>query len=150
MSAIAIRGFNHSAFIVSDLDRTIGFFCDGLGMTLLDRAPRDGRLIARMAALPGAEVEIAHLQGPGHRIELVRYLAPEGRGEAVPKVTDLGAGHVAFDVPDLAAAVAAAAAWGLVPVGEIVTIDRGPNRGRQVVYLQSPEGLSVEFIGVPA
>lgn len=45
--------------------------------------------------------------------------------------------------------MAAAADYGLQPVGEIVTIDQGPNQGRKVVYLQSTDGLSIEFIEVP-
>ena len=32
-------------------------------------------------------------------------------------------------------------------VGEIIVIDDGPNRGRQVVYLKGPDGFVVEFIG---
>ena len=43
------------------------------------RAPRDGRLIGRMTALDGVEIEIAYVNGPGHRIELIQYKAPADR-----------------------------------------------------------------------
>ena len=56
------------------------------------------------------------------------------------------AAHIALDVDDVPAAVEAAAAHGLQPVGEIITIDAGPNRGRKVVYLESAYGLLIEFI----
>ena len=73
MAAFAVRGFNHTGVIVTDLDRAIGFFRDLLGFEVLSRAPRDPALIGRMTGLPQPEVEIAYLQGPGHRVELIRY-----------------------------------------------------------------------------
>jgi catechol 2,3-dioxygenase-like lactoylglutathione lyase family enzyme len=147
MSRIAVCGFNHTAFVVSDLDRPIGFFRDLLGFELTSRAPRDPSAIEAMTGLVGVDIEIAYLRGLGHWIELIRYKAPAGG--ARPRICQDGAGHVALDVDDAAAAVEAASTFGLQPVGAIVTIDQGPNRGRKVVYLQSDDGLSVEFIESP-
>jgi catechol 2,3-dioxygenase-like lactoylglutathione lyase family enzyme len=147
MASFELNGFNHTGVIVTDLDRAIGFFRDLLGFELLSRAPRDPGLIGRMTGLPAPEVEIAHLQGPGHRIELIRYAGARGRNLERPRVYDDGAAHVALDVDDVAAAVVAAARHGLEPVGEIIAIDEGPNRGRKVVYLQSGYGLLIELIG---
>lgn len=149
MGDLTVYGFNHTAFVVADLDRTIGFFKDLLGFELASRAPRDPKAIEGMTGLAGADIEVAYLRGFGQRIELIRYLAPADRGQALPKVFQDGAGHVAFDIADIDAAVAAAKAFGLEPVGKIVTIDQGPNKGRKVVYLQSDDGLSVEFIEAP-
>ena len=147
MTGCALRGFNHTGVIVTDLDRAIGFFRDLLGFELLSRAPRDRGLIGRMTGLEAPQVEIAHLQGPGHRIELIRYATDGVRGLEQPRVYDDGAAHIALDVGDVAAAVAAARAHGLAPVGAIITIDDGPNRGREVVYLESGYGLLIELIG---
>ena len=149
MSNITVFGFNHTAFVVTDLDRTIGFFQKLLGFELTSRAPRDNAAIQAMIGLSGVDIEVAYLRGFGHWIELIRYKAPSDRGAALPKIYQDGAGHIALDVEDAEAAVQAAAAFGLQPIGDIVTIDQGPNRGRKVVYLQSEEGLSVEFIEAP-
>jgi catechol 2,3-dioxygenase-like lactoylglutathione lyase family enzyme len=149
MSDLTIYGFNHTAFVVSDLDRTIGFFKELLGFELASRAPRDAKAIEGMTGLEGVDIEIAYLRGFGQWIELIRYKAPFGRGETPPKIYQDGAGHVALDVADIEAAVLASADYGLTSIGDIVTIDQGPNQGRKVVYLQSPDGLSVEFIEVP-
>ena len=146
MATVDLRGFNHTGVIVTDLDRAIGFFRDLLGFELLSRAPRDPALLGRMTGLPAPQVEIVHLQGPGHRVELIRYHGDAGRDTDRPRVSDDGSAHMALDVADVAAAVAAAAAHGLAPVGEIITIDAGPNQGRQVVYLASPYGLLIESI----
>lgn len=146
MSTFRVHGFNHTAFVVRDLDRTIGFFRDLLGFELISRAPRDGKIVGAMTDLAGIDIEIAHLDGFGHRIELILYKAPADRGGDMPRIVQDGSGHIALDVDDPEAAVDGAAAYGLRPVGEIVTIDAGPNKGRMVVYLQSEDGLSVEFI----
>lgn len=146
MAGFEVRGFNHTGVIVTDLDRAIGFFRDLLGFELLSRAPRDPGLIGRMTRLPRPEVEIAYLQGPGHRVELIRYGTNGIRGFEQPNVYDDGSAHIALDVDDVPAAVQAAAAHGLEPVGEIIAIDAGPNRGRKVVYLASAYGLLIEFI----
>jgi catechol 2,3-dioxygenase-like lactoylglutathione lyase family enzyme len=146
MASFAIQGFNHTGMIVTDLDRAIGFFRDLLGFEVLSRAPRDPALIGRLTGLPAPRIEIAYLQGPGHRVELIRYATDGIRNVDQPRVYDDGAAHIALDVDDIDAAVAAAADHGVLPVGEIITIDAGPNQGRKMVYLQSAYGLSLEFI----
>ena len=76
MADFSVLSFNHTAFTVSDLDEVIPFFRDLLGFELTSRAPRDGRLIERMTAIDGIEIEIAYVNGPGHRIELISIRRP--------------------------------------------------------------------------
>ncbi len=147
MASFKLHGFNHTSFTVASLDRAIAFFRDFLGFELLSRAPRGQALIERMTAIEGADVEIAFVRGPGHTIELIEYKAPADRGGSAARLCDAGAAHIAFDVDDVPAAVAGAKAHGFRPVGEIIVIDDGPNRGRQVVYLKGPDNFVVEFIG---
>ena len=149
MSKFTVFGFNHTSFVVSDLERTISFFRDLLGFELTSKAPRNKTVIQEMTGLAGADIDVAYLRGFGHWIELILYKAPADRGQARPRIFQDGAGHIAFDVDDADAAVEASEAYGLLPIGKIVTIDQGPNEGRRVVYLQSDEGLSVEFIQTP-
>ena len=113
-----VLSFNHTAFTVSDLDQVIPFFRDLLGFELTSRAPRDHRLIERMTALHGVDIEIAYVNGPGHRIELIQYKAPADREVVVPRLCDAGAAHVALDVTGIEALVAASAAYGFTAVGE--------------------------------
>jgi hypothetical protein len=82
-------------------------------------------------------------------VDPCRYATNGIRGFDPPKVYDDGAAHIALDVQDVPAAVEAAAAHGLAPVGEIIAIDAGPNRGRKVVYLASAYGLLIELLEVP-
>ena len=98
MPDFTVLSFNHTAFTVSDLDEVIPFFRDLLGFELTSRAPRDRRLIRRMTAIDGVDLEIAYVNGPGHRIELIEYKAPADREVVVPRLCDSGAAHVALNV----------------------------------------------------
>ena len=149
MADFSVLSFNHTAFTVSDLDEVLPFFCDLLGFELTSRAPRDGRLIGRMTAIEGVEIEIAYVNGPGHRIELIQYKAPPDRTVVVPRLCDAGAAHVALNVQGIEALLAASAAYGFTVVGEIIEIDAGPNKGSKVVYLRGPDGITVEYIEKP-
>jgi glyoxylase I family protein len=149
MAAFKVLGFNHTNFTVSDLDRAVGFFRDLLGFELLSLAPRDPALMERMTGLPRPDLMIAFLRGPGHTVELIEYRTPE-RGRVQGRLCDAGSSHLALDVDDAAAAVGGARAWGFAPVGEIVEIDAGPNRGSRVVYVQDGDGVTIEFIQRPS
>ena len=56
---------------------------------------------------------------------------------------------MAYDVDDIDAAMAAAAAHQVTPIGEVAIIDQGPNAGGKVVYLRDPDGITIEFIQKP-
>lgn len=149
MRNFRVLGTNHTSFTVSSLDRTIGFFRDGLGFDLVSRAPRSPDLVSRITGVPGAQVTIAFLRGAGHTIELIEYAAPAERRRIEARPCDTGFAHLALNVDDVDAAVAAAAEHGWTPLAAPVAIDQGPNRGRKVVYLRDADGLTVEFIEAP-
>jgi len=146
MKTFRVMGTNHTSFTVSSLDRTIAFFRDCLGFDLVSRAPRSPDLASRITGVPGAEVTIAFLRGAGHTIELIEYGAPADRGKVVARPCDAGFAHVAFNVDNVDAAVEAAEKFGVKPIAPPVAIDQGPNRGRKVVYVRDPDGVTIEFV----
>ena len=150
MSEFRIVGTNHTSFTVSDLDRSVGFFTEALGFTLLHRGPRDPEMIAKVVGVPGADIEVAYVQAPGgHRLELIRYKGPANRGRVDSRPCDTGFAHIAFDVDDIDAALAAAAAHGVAAVNPPQDLHTGPNKGGRVVYTRDPDGVTVEFIQRP-
>ena len=148
MPTFEVLGFNHTSFTVTDLDRPIAFFTEQLGFELKSRAPRGQKLIERLTSIPDARINVAFLVGHGHTMELIEYVGPAAKGTFLPPTCDAGASHVALNVNDMDAAVAASAAYGFEPMGEIIAIDAGPNEGRRVVYLRSPDGVTLEFLEV--
>ena len=105
---------------------------------------------ASITGVPGADIEVAYIQGPGHRLELIQYHGPSERSQVDSRPCDSGFAHVAYDVDDVDAAVAASAPHQVLPIGEVTVIDKGPNAGRKVVYLRDPDGVTIEYIEAPA
>ncbi len=148
MPTFEVLGFNHTSFTVTDLDRPIAFFTELLGFELKSRAPRSQNLIERLTSIPGASINVAYLAGHGHTMELIEYAGPTEKGTFLPPMCDAGASHIALNVSDLDVAVEASAAFGFEPMGDVIAIDAGPNEGRRVVYLRSPDGITLEFLEV--
>lgn len=149
MNDFRVLATNHTSFTVSSLDRTIAFFTEALGFELLNRAPRDPKAVEVISGVPGADIEVAFVQGPGHRIELIQYHGPAERGQVECRPCDTGFAHVAYDVDNVEAAVDASKPHQVLPLGPITVIDKGPNAGGKVVYLRDPDGVTIEFIQKP-
>ncbi len=107
-------------------------------------------MIERVTGIDGARVMIAHVRGPGHSIELIEYSGPDDRATVRPWPCDTGFCHIAYDVSGLDELIAAASAYGVVPAGEIITVDQGSSRGARVVYLRDADDITFEFIEKPA
>ena len=146
MSDFRISSTNHTSFTVSNLDRSLTFFRDGLGFEVTSKAPRDPQLIERITGVKGAQIMVAYVRGPDHALELIEYSAPATRTAVYPQPCDTGFAHIAFNVKNLDAALAAAARYEVMPIAAPVAIDAGPNKGRRVVYLRDPDGITIEFI----
>ena len=138
---------NHTSFTVSSLDRSVAFFTGCLGFELVSRAPRDPTIVEKVTGVEGADMEIAFVRGPGQVVELIEYKAPAGRGRVDARPCDAGFAHLALDVDDVDAAVAAAALYGVKAINAPLAIDRGPNKGKKVVYVRDWDGVTLEFIG---
>lgn len=150
MTGFKILRTNHTSFTVSDLDRSIAFFRDCLGFEVTSKAPRDPALIQQITGIDGADLLIAYVRGPDHSIELIQYNGPADREMIRPRPCDVGFAHLAYDVDNIDAAVAAAAAHEVRPIGQVTVIDKGPNAGGRVVYLRDPDGVTIEFIEKPS
>jgi len=115
----------HTMIRVHDLDATLRFFCEGLGL-------RETRRIENAAAkftlvflaadeTPDAEIELTH-----------NWASDEDYGSA------RNFGHLAFRVDDVYATCAHLAAMG-------VTINRPPRDGH-MAFVRSPDLISIELL----
>ncbi|WP_321797506.1 VOC family protein [Caballeronia sp. J97] len=142
-----VKSVNHTSFTVTDLDRTIGFLCDGLGFELLDKSPRDPAGIEKVVGIKGADMIIAFVQAPGHRIELIQYQGPADRKVVVVRPCDTGFAHLALDVNDIDATINVAAKYQVKPINPPVEVSHGPNAGLYCAYMRDPDGVTFEVIG---
>lgn len=142
----------HTGLTVSDLDRSIAFYCDLLGFELVTQWDSAQPYLRTIVGFPDAELRIALLRLPapatgisGHHIELLEYRAPRGaRGDA--RTCNPGNAHVAFMVGDLDTAYADLAARGVRFKSAPVEITHGRNRGAKAVYFLDPDDITLELI----
>ena len=103
---MGVSGILHTGLTVSDLDRSLTFDRDLLGLELIAQWDGSQPYLRTIVAYPDAELRIALLRlpgpdgAPGHHIELLEYRRPRGtRTDA--NTYNPGNGHVAFAVDDL-------------------------------------------------
>lgn len=139
--------FRHVGLTVDDLEASLRFWRDGLGLELVFTQEMRGGYMDAITLQDGVEVRQAHLRFPGSSawVELLEYVSPPGR-EIVARPRDRGTGHLAVTCADLAETLARLCRHGGEPFGEPVRIDRGANRGALVVYLRDPDQHIVELV----
>ena len=99
---MTVAGLFHTGITVSDLDRSIAFYRDCLGLELVTQWESSQPYLRRVVGFPDAELRIALLRVPstpagvsGHHIELLEYRTPRGeRGD--PRTCNPGNAHVAL------------------------------------------------------
>ena len=102
-----LRGVHHASFTVPDMDRSIAFYVDSLGMRVVrDSADGDiafeGPICDLITGCPGTSQRTVFLAPEGGTacLELVQY-TPRGRPQERLKAGDDGCAHVCFYVEDV-------------------------------------------------
>ena len=155
---MALISYFHFSFTVSDLERSIAFYRDLLGLRLVHRMVHDQKYTSsqigfRDALLKVALFNVADMpQGSspsGHVLELIEYVNP--RGEPLNAATNRpGAAHLALQVDDLEAEFARLKAAGVQFRSEApVPITHGRHSGGLTCYLLDPDGITLELIELP-
>lgn len=152
---MAVSGLWHVSFTVGDIDRSIAFYCDLLGMELITRQDQCNPYTEKLVAMPGADLKVAMLRIPGwpagpsrHHLELVEYVAPRGV-KADVRTNNVGAPHLAFVVADIHAEYARLSAAGVRFKSDPVEIVAGVNTGGWTVYLLDPDDITLEISQPP-
>ena len=142
---------HHTGLTVADLDRSLHFWRDAMGMEVLFQQEKAGGYLEAIVGEPGAHVRMAHLAfgGEGPRIELFQYLAPSG-GQHQLRPADVGFAHVCVACDDLDERLERLIAAGGRPFSKPVEVDTGVNKGGRSVYLRDPDGHVVELERLPA
>jgi catechol 2,3-dioxygenase-like lactoylglutathione lyase family enzyme len=145
MDGYAVRRIHHVGITVAQLDRSMVFYRDLLGMRVLELC--DDEDVGAIVGLPGGRARIADLDaGNGQILELLEYLSAAEASQ--PHRPDLvGSCHISLQVGDLNAALARLASAGILPAGEVAKLSGGGVwQDCLVVYLRDPDGVFVELI----
>lgn len=123
----------HTMLRVSNLDESLAFFCDVLGLRELKRMESEqGRFTLVFLVAPGDVAQVGEQGLPAPALELTHNWDPEeytgGRNF----------GHVAFEVDDIYAICRRIADRG-------ITINRPPRDGH-MAFVRTPDNISIELL----
>lgn len=121
----------HTMVRVSDIDRSLEFYCDVLGMREMRRMDSDqGRFTLIFLAAPSDRRSAVEHKAP--LLELTYNWDREDYGEG------RNFGHLAFEVDDIYSICKKIAGAG-------ITINRPPRDGR-MAFVRSPDNISIELL----
>ena len=99
-----ILGHWHTGFVVKDLDLSVRFYVDGLGMKLIRRFHSKGSAAARVVSYEPVEMAGALLEiADGTIFELLQYIVPSTDHKQSHERNVVGASHIALIVEDICA-----------------------------------------------
>jgi catechol 2,3-dioxygenase-like lactoylglutathione lyase family enzyme len=133
----------HFGFTVSNLERTVTFFRDCLGLTVQTRGRDLPEETAQFVGVPGADLNYCVMAAPDHTIELMEYLGPPDRIRLNSRPCDVGFSHLSYLVSDLDAFIEDAARFDVYPVNPPLSF---PTHGCRGIYMRDPDGLAIEVI----
>lgn len=97
-----IKGMNHVGISVSNLDRSIEFYQDMFGMTLVFSGAFGGELYETILKLKGAKGRIASLKLADAKLELFEFSHPDPKAANFDRpVCDHGITHFCLEVTDI-------------------------------------------------
>jgi catechol 2,3-dioxygenase-like lactoylglutathione lyase family enzyme len=141
-----VAGIDHASVACADLNRSLQFYCDLLGLELRARGEAEGAEF-EISGISDPQVRWADLLLPGgHMFELIEYVRPRGR-PVRPDPNDPGATHISLRVNDADASHRRLRDAGVPVRGEPVTIDTaGAWHGARAFYCADPDGVTIELI----
>jgi glyoxylase I family protein len=146
----SVNVLDHISVTVADMDRSLAFYRDLLGLKEVERHRLEGETISTMAGKPEVLLQVVRLAAPdtpGILLDLQQYLKPEGKVSNA-QLGDVGHAHFCFGVPDLDQAFQELTAKGVEFVSRPVQFDLGWGI-LDVVFMKDPDGFIVELVGAP-
>lgn len=139
--------FGHVGLHVSDLERSIRFYVDIVGLDEVERRIRDEPYLGTLTGYPGLRMDTCLVVDPasGLMMELIEVLSASGT-PAEPGTADPGTAHICFIVDDVDAIYRRAIDAGHTSVHEPVTPTGGRWKGGRSVYLLDPDRIRIEIV----
>ena len=139
-----ITGISHVGISVANLERSIAFYRDLLGMRLIQEVPMGGANYDAIMGLKGTHGRIAVLRTGNLEIELLEFERPAPRPVDPDRhVSDQGISHFAMHVEDIAGLHARLEAAGVRFHSALVYF---PRCATTAVYFRDPDGNLIEML----
>jgi catechol 2,3-dioxygenase-like lactoylglutathione lyase family enzyme len=139
---------DHVSVTTGDLERSIAFYRDVIGLHLVDRGELEGQELETLIRRAGARARWAELAlGGGQVLELLQYLAPD-EDAVEQRPWRAGATHIGLAVESLDGVRSKLVDAG-VEASEVVTLTEPGWEGVRCVYSSDPDGVAIELLERP-
>ncbi len=129
----------HTMVRVKDIDASLRFYCEGLGLKLIRRTDNEKGRFSLIFLAASEDTQLGAQDGlrPQAEVELT-YNWPDENGNVEDYGGGRNFGHLAYEVDDIYAACRHLSDMGVV-------INRPPRDG-MMAFVRSPDGISVELL----
>lgn len=140
-----IGTIHHHGVVVSDLERSIRFYRDVLGMEEVTRFATDPERFGPLLGVAGGAADVAFLDADGFLVELEEH-ADSARNVNEGSADDVGVSHLCIEVDDIGATYKELAD----DVEFVSPPGRASDSGAVIAYFTDPDGNLIELIESPA
>lgn len=143
-----VTGIDHFGATVSDIERSLGFWRDLLGLAEVGRGVIEWEHIDRLVALDQTKIEWVELRIPGGgTVELMQYHRPVAAPVPTGQENEPGRSHLSLLVDDLTTTLAELKAAGVRSrTAEPIDMELGAYAGGKGAYVFDPDGVQIELI----
>lgn len=144
-------GLDHVGFTVSDLERSVAWYSEFLGVPPSIRKRYDGvAYLGRIVGYPGCQLDVAMWELPGGTLlELLQYLEPPP-GTVDMESYNVGNAHLCLVTDQIHGQFARLDGKVEFRDSSPVEIEFGPYRGGYACYLRDPDGITIELLQPPS
>src|SRR5262249_46534160 len=145
-------GVSHTSLSVTDMNRSLAFYRDLLGMQVIMDRERTGKYIEQVVAFPQARLRIVGLklpEGSDHVLELIEYKSPRGQ-RVDTRTCNPGTAHFCFVTDDIQTTYRELIDLGVRFKSPPVRIPSGPSAGGFDAYFLDPDDITLELSQPPA
>jgi catechol 2,3-dioxygenase-like lactoylglutathione lyase family enzyme len=145
---IGMRAQSHVGITVRDLDASIRFYHDLLGLEICTEPSPwfEGPELGHGVGVPAAALRQVCLRIGDTMLELLEYKSPPSDTERPLLSHSVGASHVAFVVDDIQAAKSELERKGVQFYSDVNVVDDGVLAGWRWVYFADPDGYPLELV----
>jgi catechol 2,3-dioxygenase-like lactoylglutathione lyase family enzyme len=137
---------SHVGLCVSDLDRALRFYCDGLGFTPVI-AYDIGNEAAAALEVPGEVRLTSQMIAKGTlMVELLHYASPGVTGTPSAHRNQLGLTHLSFIVDDVDALGARLVEYGGTILPDTRSSMKSEAGNAELLFLADPDGTRIELV----
>lgn len=146
----SLTTLDHVSVTVSDLERSLAFYRDTLGLKEVERHRLEGETISTMVAKAHVVMQVVRLvapETPGIMIDLQQYVEPGG-SISTAQLGDVAHSHFCFGVKDMGNACRELRERGVELVSDPVVFHLSSGE-LKVVFLKDPDGFVLELVEYP-